>query len=70
MKQKITNAEAVQAADVLRKYCMQRSSKECCDCCVFYWKDAPFRYSSCRLDKFPGGYNLRSPKKQVMEGAE
>ena len=67
MKTKITNAEAVQAAEVLRKFCMQFNPQYSCGGCVFYWKDAPMWYSSCRLDKLPVDYNLRSPKKQVAE---
>lgn len=65
MKRKITNAEAVQAADTLRKFCNQYTPQNSCDGCPFYWKDAPMRYSSCRLDKYPVDYNLRSVKKRV-----
>lgn len=65
MRQEITNAEAVQAADTLRKFCNQFTPQNSCDGCPFYWKDAHFRYNACRLDKFPGGYNLRSVKKNV-----
>jgi len=64
MKQKITNAEAVQAADTLRKFCNQFAQKSCYGC-PFYWKDAPMQYNSCRLDKWPGDYNLRSAKKRA-----
>lgn len=71
MKQKITNAEAVQAADTLRKFCIQFNSQSSCDGCPFHWtvtfsiRDAPMRYDSCRLCKYPGDYNLRSAKKKV-----
>ena len=67
MRNKVTAADAVQAAEVLRKFCMQFTPQHSCDGCVFYWRDAPMRYSSCRLDKVPVDYNLRSPKKQVVE---
>jgi len=73
MRNKVTAADAVKAADVLRKYCMQfQAKKTFCSGCIFYWKDAPslpMRDNACRLDRNPVGYNLRSPKKQVMEGA-
>ena len=65
MKRKITDAEAVQAADTLRKFCNQFTPNNSCYGCPFYWKDAPMWYSSCRLDKFPVDYNLRSPKKRA-----
>ena len=65
MKQKITDAEAVQAADTLRKFCIQFNPQKSCDGCPFYWRDAPMRYDSCRLCKYPVGYNLRSAKKKV-----
>ena len=67
MKQKITNAEAVQAADTLRKFCMQ--FKNSCYGCPFYWREAGMMYDSCRLYKYPTSYNLRSPKK-VVEAEE
>ncbi len=67
MKKKITAAEAVQAADTLRKFCMQ--FKNSCDGCPFYWRDAGMMYDSCRLCKYPTAYNLRSPKK-VVEAEE
>ncbi len=71
MRNKVTAADAVKAADVLRKYCMQfQAKKTFCSGCIFYWKNAPMRYSFCRLDVNPVGYKLRSPKKHVMEGAE
>lgn len=65
MKNKITNTEAVQAAEVLRKFCMQFTPQNSCDDCPFYWRDAPMRYNSCRLFKYPVDYNLRSAKKYV-----
>ena len=65
MKQKITNAEAVQAADTLRKFCKQFVPNNSCDGCPFYWEDAPVRYNTCRLFKYPADYNLRSVKKYV-----
>ena len=65
MKQKITDAEAVQAADTLRKFCNQFARNDSCDGCPFYWEYAPMRYSTCRLYKFPVTYNLRSVKKNV-----
>lgn len=65
MKQKITNAEAVQAADTLRKFCNQYTPQNSCDGCPFFWKYASARDSTCRLYKFPVCYNLRSVKKNV-----
>ena len=68
MKQKITDAEAVQAADTLRKFCNQFTPNNSCYGCPFYWEGAPSRFSPCRLDKVPVDYNLRSVKKYVEVG--
>lgn len=68
MKRKITDAEAVQAADTLRKFCnqfAQNNACDACDGCPFFWKYAPMRDSTCRLYRFPVCYNLRTPKKHV-----
>ena len=74
MKQKITDADALKAAETLRKYCLYYAREKNCVGCIYYWKDAashPFRDLACRIDKAPYNYNLRTPKKIVeMEAAK
>ena len=66
MKQKITNAEAVQAADTLRKFCNQFTAQNSCYGCPFYWEKASTTYNSCRLyGRYPVNYHLRTAKKYV-----
>lgn len=70
MKQKITNAEAVQAADTLRRFCNQFTPQTSCYGCPFYWEKAPVIRNSCGLYyRYPVNYDLRVAKKK-MEAAK
>ena len=68
MKQKITDAEAFEAAKTLHNYCMQYHLKNVCEGCMFITDKRAVIPDVCRLDfpveewEFRGAWNRRAKK--------
>ena len=69
MKQKITDAEAFEAAKTIHKYCLQYHLNKVCKGCMFITGQKAVMPDCCRLDfpveewEFRGAWNRRAAKK-------